>query len=249
VLAIGDPAQLPPVGDKPGLTVGEPDYFLNEIHRQARDNPIIRLSMDIRQGKLIRPGKMGDQVRIVRRRDDDWTLNSDYDAQVICGTHKKRWALTGEIRKMCGYTSTGPEEFEPLMVCKNSKKAPALVNGSFVTCVEGPGDLMEGDSSFDIKIEDEDGTQYNLTCDQGTFEEHFLKQRDGATAGKFQAFDAKRFNEILDWGWVITAHKSQGSQWDNVIVHDESGVFRQDADRWLYTAVTRAAEELTVVVV
>lgn len=248
VLAIGDPAQLPPVGDKPGLTVGDPDFFLNEIHRQAADNPIIRLSMDIRDGKMLRPGQMGDQVRIVRRRDDDWTLNPDYDAQVICGTHKKRWSLTNQIRKMCGYYSSGPEVDEPLMVCKNSKKAPALVNGSFVVCVESPGDLIDGDASFDLKVEDEDGTIYNLKVNQGQFEEHHLRQKDGATAGKYQAFDSKRFDEILDWGWVITAHKSQGSQWDNVIVHDESGVFRQDADRWLYTACTRAAEELTVVV-
>ncbi len=57
----------------------------------------------------------------------------------------------------------------------------------------------------------------------------------------------KKADEIIDWGWVITVHKSQGSQWDNVIVHDESGVFRQDAEKWLYTGVTRAANELTLV--
>jgi exodeoxyribonuclease-5 len=248
ILSMGDPFQLPPVGDNPGLTVGEPDFFLTEIHRQAADNPIIRLSMDIRNGKSIREGLMGNQVRIVSRRNDKWTLNADYDAQVICGTNRKRWYLTGEIREMCGYTSTGPEEGEPLIVCKNSKKVPALVNGSFVTCIKSPGDLYDGDSSIDLTVEDENAMQYSLRVNQGTFEEHHLKQKDAATAEKYKAFDSKRRDEILDFGWVITCHKSQGSQWDNVIVHDESGTFRDDADRWLYTAVTRAAEELTVVV-
>jgi exodeoxyribonuclease-5 len=134
------------------------------------------------------------------------------------------------------------------MVCKNSKNAPALVNGSFVTCIDSPGDLYDGDASIDLTVEDEDGKQYKLRVNQGTFEEHHLRKREAATAAKYDAFDSKRFDEILDWGWVITAHKSQGSQWDNVIVHDESGMFRDDADKWLYTAVTRAAEELTVVI-
>lgn len=248
ILAIGDPFQLPPVGDNPGLTIGDPDYFLTEIHRQAADNPIIRLSMDIRNGRSIRPGMMGEQVRIVSRRNDDWTLNPDYDAQVICGTHKKRWRLTADIREMCGYTSAAPMQWEPLMVCKNSKKIPALVNGSFVTCVSAPPDLYDGDAAFDLTIEDENGMQYAVRAYQGMFEEHQLRQKDAATADKFKAFDSKRRDEILDFGWVITAHKSQGSQWDNVVVHDESGVFRDDADRWLYTAVTRAAEELTIVI-
>ncbi len=247
VLSIGDPFQLPPVGDNPGLTVGDPDFFLTEIHRQAADNPIIRLSMDIRAGKSIKEGRMGDAVRIVRRRNDNWTLNKDYDAQVICGTHKRRWNLTADIREMCGYLTTGPDIDEPLMVCKNSRKAQSLVNGSFVTCVESPGDLRDGDSSINLTVEDEDGTQYRLMVNQGTFEEHMLRQRDVATAPKYNAFDSKKRDEILDWGWVITCHKSQGSQWDNVILHDESGMFRDDADRWLYTGVTRAAEELTVV--
>lgn len=249
ILAIGDPAQLPPVGDNPGLAIGNPDFFLSEIHRQAADNPIIRLSMEIREGKKLTPGtKMGDKVRIVRGRDDEWTLNPDYDAQVLCGTHKTRWILTKRIRNMCGFDGNGPQAGEPLLVCKNSKKIPTLVNGSFVECIEAPSELYEGDASFTMKIRDETGVDYNMQVYQGTFEEHTLRQRDGATAPKFQAFDSKRMDEILDWGWVITTHKSQGSQWDNVVVHDESGRFREDADKWLYTAVTRAANELTVVV-
>jgi len=41
-------------------------------------------------------------------------------------------------------------------------------------------------------------------------------------------------------------HKSQGSQWNSVVVLDESFVFKQDAARHLYTAITRAAERVVV---
>ena len=49
------------------------------------------------------------------------------------------------------------------------------------------------------------------------------------------------------WGWIISCHKSQGSQWDNVYVVDESHVFRENKNKWLYTAITRAANSVTIV--
>lgn len=51
----------------------------------------------------------------------------------------------------------------------------------------------------------------------------------------------------FDYGYALTVHKAQGSQWDDVVLFDESFAFREHRDRWLYTAVTRAAERLTVV--
>jgi exodeoxyribonuclease-5 len=59
---------------------------------------------------------------------------------------------------------------------------------------------------------------------------------------------ARRGFHEFTFGWAITCHKSQGSQWDNVLVFDESGAFRDSARNWLYTAVTRAAERVTVMI-
>jgi exodeoxyribonuclease-5 len=47
---------------------------------------------------------------------------------------------------------------------------------------------------------------------------------------------------------VLTVHKAQGSQWDDVVLFDESGAFGESRQRWLYTGVTRAAQRLTVVI-
>jgi exodeoxyribonuclease V len=68
--------------------------------------------------------------------------------------------------------------------------------------------------------------------------------------GAIEQFDwphRKPYDEF-DFGYVLTVHKSQGSQWDDVVLFDESGAFQDNRDRWLYTGVTRAAKKLTVVV-
>ena len=57
----------------------------------------------------------------------------------------------------------------------------------------------------------------------------------------------KRHDEF-DFGYVLTVHKAQGSQWDDVVLFDESAAFRDHRERWLYTGITRAAKRLTVVV-
>src|SRR5690606_11701375 len=51
----------------------------------------------------------------------------------------------------------------------------------------------------------------------------------------------------VDYGYALTVHKAQGSQWNNVVLFDESYAFKETRQRWLYTAITRASERLTVV--
>src|SRR6187455_1307048 len=60
VLVLGDPAQLPPVKGGGFFTEAEPDVMLTEVHRQARDNPIIRLSMTIRDDVRLPLGRHGE---------------------------------------------------------------------------------------------------------------------------------------------------------------------------------------------
>jgi exodeoxyribonuclease V len=57
----------------------------------------------------------------------------------------------------------------------------------------------------------------------------------------------KRYDEF-DYGYVLTVHKAQGSQWDDVVLFDESFAFPDTRERWLYTGITRAVRRLTVVV-
>ena len=250
VLAIGDPGQLPPVSDKPGFTQHTPDHFLTEIHRQAADNPIIWLSAEIRAGRRPGHGEYGGLVKIISRRNDNVTTDLTRDLQVICGTHKTRWALTSKIRRALGYVGpekNAPQENEPVIITRNSRQHPALVNGSIVYCTESVPGLTPGEEFFPMRFQDEDGVDYALSILQAPFEEHEFQKLHAATIPDKQLWDARKKYQHADFGWVLTCHKSQGSQWDEVVVHDESRSFRDESDRWLYTAVTRAAERLTVV--
>ena len=58
----------------------------------------------------------------------------------------------------------------------------------------------------------------------------------------------RRETDEFTYGYALTVHKAQGSQWDKVVLFDESFAFREHRARWLYTGLTRAAEAVTVVV-
>src|SRR6201993_5311928 len=66
LLGLGDPAQLPPIQGGGFFTNAEPDAMLTEVHRQAQDDPIVRLSMDIRAGQSLKEGQYGE-TQVVRR--------------------------------------------------------------------------------------------------------------------------------------------------------------------------------------
>jgi exodeoxyribonuclease-5 len=53
--------------------------------------------------------------------------------------------------------------------------------------------------------------------------------------------------EEFDYAYALTVHKAQGSQWDDVLLFDQSHVFRKNRYRWFYTAITRAAKTITIV--
>lgn len=250
IMAIGDPGQLPPVGDDWGFDMERPNVFLKEIHRQAADNPIIQLATMAREGRQIPIGDYGDGVRVLSRRNDDVTYNMDRDAMVLIGTNKKRWDVTTRIRKELGYTETGPMAGEPLLMCRNSTQHAGLVNGTLLRCLDDVGNLENANSRIKLKVGDEDtgGIDYDLWVTQGLFEEHVFRRKGSHSAPDREAFKANKECEHVDWGHAITVHKSQGSEFEDVALHDESPVFRQDAQRWLYTGITRASKLLTLIV-
>ena len=251
ILAIGDPGQLPPISlAGPGFCNRKPDAALTQVHRQALDNPIIWASMMIREGNQVPMGVHGDgQLRVIDRDDDDVTYDLDLDAQIIVGRHEKRWQITRKLRKLCGFGTLGPMEGELMMITKNSRMHGNLVNGTMAMMTSDVGALRDGNVTYVGQLKDEDGLSYTLKCLQASVEEHY-RGKNNASAHKRDVFRAKQDERVheVDYAYAITCHKSQGSQWDECVVHDESNVFRKDASKWLYTAVTRAAKKLTLVV-
>lgn len=241
ILVLGDPAQLPPVKDEGFFINASPDVMLTEVHRQAAENPIIRMSMDIREGKRLKPGTYGESLvarcsEIDRDRLGHLVLEAD---QLLCGLNRTRTAFNRRIRSMkdlCGFPETWHPSIGDRLICLRNKRDKHLFNGSLWN-VDGIEE-MGGRLDMVVSSLDEDRDPVEVRVFEEFFKgtEHTLEWRE------------RRQSDEFTFGWAITCHKSQGSQWDNVIVFDESGAFREAQTKWLYTAVTRAAEKVTVIV-
>lgn len=132
LLALGDPAQLAPPAGFGSLTAGDPDVFLTEIHRQARDNPIIQLSMLARQGKPLPVGSWGDSYVAPKPVSFERIADSHAD-QILCGKNATRIRLNELIRKRQGRKGGWPEIGEKLVALRNERgfdgKPPVILNG------------------------------------------------------------------------------------------------------------------------
>ncbi len=130
LLVLGDPAQLPPIQGGGFFTEAEPDAMLTEVHRQAQDDPIVRLSMDIRAGEYLEPGRYGE-TEVVAKGDLDPQRVLDAD-QVLVGRNATRRAYNGRMRERRGFEDTMPEAGDKLVCLRNNRKK-ALFNGGLWT--------------------------------------------------------------------------------------------------------------------
>jgi exodeoxyribonuclease-5 len=240
VLVLGDPGQLPPVKSGEGggagfFTEAEPDVMLTEIHRQAAENPIIQLAQTVREGGRPDYGRYGDS-RVIGREDIDAEQIMAAD-QVLVGRNRTRHNFNRRIRTLKGFDGALPASGDKLVCLRNSSEKGLLNGGlwrvSSVGTSAGPAINML------VKSEDEGplGPSAKIRVLKAMFE-------DGPEA---VSFDRRRRTDEFDYGYALTVHKAQGSQWDNIVLFDESFAFRDTRERWLYTAITRAAEAITIV--
>ena len=235
VLVLGDPAQLPPIAGAGFFTEAEPDIMLTEVHRQAAGDPIVRLSMIAREGGRLEEGRYGES-RVVSRDaiDQEEVLGAD---QVLVGRNVTRRNYNARIRELLGREGVVPEAGETLVCLRNDRKR-GLLNGSLWQ-VERTRKPRKGLLRYTLSPEDaETGKARTVVSINPAF-------FDG-TADALALAERRRSDEF-DYGYVLTVHKAQGSQWDAVMLFDESFAFRENRARWLYTGITRAATKLTVV--
>ena len=235
VLVLGDPAQLPPVKGGGFFTEGEPDVMLTEVHRQAKDNPIIHLSMMVREGGRLETGSYGES-RIIRRREIDAAAVMAAD-QVLVGLNKTRRLYNTRLRELNGYRDPMPAAGEKL-VCLRNDKTKGLLNGGTWT-IQALRGIRNDFIRMDV-LPDDDARRRSVDVSvhkaffEGTEEE--------------VPFVLRSESDEFTYGYALTVHKAQGSQWDDLVLFDESYAFREHRSRWLYTALTRAAEKITVVI-
>jgi exodeoxyribonuclease-5 len=233
LLVLGDPAQLPPVKGGGFFTEAEPDVMLTEVHRQAADNPIIRLSMIIREGNRLERGVYGESSVVARGElDPKLVIGAD---QVLVGLNKTRRAYNGRLRQLRGFAGDLPQSGEKLVCLRNNRKK-GLLNGGLFT-VKSAGAVRRGKVRMLVIPEESGGAVRRV----GVIPQFF------ADLDTEIPYALRKDSDEFDYGYALTVHKAQGSQWDDVVLFDESFAFREHRARWLYTGVTRAARKLTVV--
>lgn len=254
IVAFGDHGQLPPVGADFHL-MAKPRYVLNEIHRQALDNPIIRLSKIVRNNGAIPYGVHSPGVFKIswhEKKAKEIFESTDFDEDVIalCGMNKSRVLINNMVRKKFGFTASDPYPGERIICLRNNHNTK-IMNGQLGTLIWLLS-FSEDIYKVTVEMDDFDGLysglihnccfgveKYNDAMCKAEYKKNFKKIRGSG-------FDSM---DIFDFGYSISVHRAQGSEWKKVILFEERSRYWDDEyyRRWLYTAVTRAKEKLFVV--
>ena len=233
VLVLGDPAQLPPVKGGGFFTEAEPDFMLTEVHRQAADNPIIRMSMIVREGGHLERGTYGESSVIARDAIDSATVTRA--DQVLVGLNRTRKLYNRRLRELFGFSGTLPEAGDKLVCLKNDRKKGLLNGGIWTVKLMAPA--RAGKLRMSLVPED-DAARKPLRV--RVLPAFFESEEE-------IPYTLRRDSDEFDFGYALTVHKAQGSQWNDMVLFDESRAFREHRSRWLYTGITRAAERITIV--
>lgn len=244
ILVLGDPAQLPPVKGAGFFTAKEPDTLLTEIHRQARDNTIISAATSIREQRSIPFGEWGDVSHVPHNQVDLTALcvaKAREGAQILVGKNESRRKINRAVRRALGFRSLYPMEGEALVILRNDSEMGVL-NG--VTCRAASDAVDDGDGDLAIRLDYEGGLIPESPLDRVPFDIYRSPElEEDWHPGQ------NRSALVADWGYALTVHKAQGSEWDEVLLVDDDFAKWNPSLRWqwLYTAITRASSRLTIV--
>lgn len=253
VIFLGDTFQLPAISESANI-LDNPHTVLTEITRQSLDSPIIRLSMDIREGKQLMYGGP-KEARIMPRNKLSQGLLLGADI-VLCGKNITRRCLNTEIRKLKWEDKyeDAPVEGDRLICLRNywditdTKDETPLLNGMLGLVSEiktTKTKLLNPRLAATFTNEMGDVFNQNRFCI-----DYKLLTTGETTVNKDNWMDFYRKEKPLefDYGFAVTTHKFQGSQADKVLCFVERMGDKEQYYRWLYTSVTRAVEKVVLVV-
>lgn len=258
-ICLGDPFQLPPIGEDNGV-LAKPHIFLDEIMRQAQESEIIRLTMDIREGKPLELFK-GNEVQVIDQKDIVGGMYGWAD-QIIVAKNLTRRTINNQMRKMIfNSDDTAPQIGDRIICLRNDWENPSAAGDVMVNGTTGVisniklinnhpflhpmmlADFLPDDyTDMDVEFSPVDLYFRNVNMDYkllSTGEETVTKEN-------FKTFPKVCRPQTFDYAYAITCHKSQGSEYDKVLVFEEY-LKGGDHARWLYTAATRAKKKLVLV--
>lgn len=227
VLIVGDPNQLPPVNDS--TVFKKCDYYLNEIVRQAQGSPVIYLSQEVLNGRM----PLGCYGTCMVRRGPVSDDELNYADIVLTDTNVSRTNLNSRMRRMSLdlRAQAKPLNVGDKIICRTNTNIVSSEGFSLTNGAQGViKKLKHANKSYsliDLVME---------TPDLGEFS--FI----GTT--KPELFPARIRPPKIEYGYCLTVHLSQGSEWKNVI-YQQSSAMRKSA---MYTAITRAKESVLIAI-
>ena len=265
VICLGDPFQLPPVDKKEdNHLLDAPHIFLDEIMRQAQESEIIQLSMAIRENRPIEVFQ-GKEVQILNKEELNTGMLTWAD-QILVATNATRVSINAQMRKLLNFGEQ-PQDGDKIICLRNywdcfSDNEEPLVNGtigilknSFLTKRYLPKIVKSTDGLSHIDL-----IMGDFISDSGMYFHSLEMDKKMIDTGEFSldwktVYQLNRNPKTRDippleftYGYAITCHKAQGSEWDKVLVIEEKFPFdKTEHARWLYTAVTRSSEKLVLV--
>ncbi len=270
VLAVGDHGQLMPVGGEAAPLMQQPDLVLEKIHRQAEGNPIIKLAHEVRQGRTLHNYESDDpRIRwspsfadaAAEVADIGGAINTALslgtpggasavlsEMAVLCFTNKLRNRLNSVARDMRGFRGPHPDPTDVVMCLRGARRV--IYNGQrgIITEIENVHDEKHEVMSQILFPDEEMKVTGKVNLHQFNQEKTFKGPREIPNISNWG-----QVGLLFDYGYALTVHKAQGSQYRKAIVMLEGalrGMHRRDPaeyQRWLYTAITRASEELVLV--
>lgn len=255
VIFIGDHKQLPPIGKERFDIFTKTEIKLTEIHRQAENSPIIKMSKIVREGKHLKTGLYGPNCARFDWGDERaqkalFSYKLAKDNIVLCGTNKTRVALNLLIRETLGFKREIPEIGEKIVCLQNNHDIQNAMNGSLGYI---KGIKLFKDYAYKIKLNFnyfndtyhfvfKDGFNQIYQKDYFEFIQKFKTKID-IDKGCYSKLD------LFDFGYALSVHKSQGSEFDKVILINERTHYQSDEEycRWLYTGITRAKNKLLII--
>ena len=247
LLFVGDKEQLPPIDDTGFNIMDAADIHLDEIHRQAEGSPIIMLSKIVREtGHFNTKYVDGNVIRMINKRDinRDYVSNTQHDI-VLCGTNNNRMKMNNLIRAARGYHEDYAENNEVVINLKNTvglmqTGLASIYNGELFKVISS---IPKEDSQYPHRLYTLSSSRVGNDC----LEDVVINVLDSAwredyTPVSVNGSDLANFT----FGYAITVHKSQGSEFNNVLYIDDDVSFFTDQRKFRYTAITRAKDMLTI---
>ncbi len=244
ILAVGDHGQLPPIKGSFNL-MEKPMLKLEKIHRQAENNPIIKLSATIRRTGHVKPGEYGPNITKLNRQDpttgeivEELLQNYNDNTLILCGYNNTRIKLNKYIKNTQNPDTDLPESGDKV-ICLRNNHTKRIYNG------------MQG-TIKNIYEDDKKWYYSSIVMDDSTLFKGLILKEQFNNAKSFNFTNNRHLTkkgDLFDYGYALTVHKAQGSQAYRVVVFEErfSKMTNDLWKKWLYTAVTRAETELFII--